>query len=767
MQDMRLELIPEDGSFVFKNGILQTSGRGIVYFGDYKLTADYIKIDKASANISLFGDVLLENENRTMRTLFIDYNYKKRTGQTGFIYGSVINTKESKSKEEGEHLIENSKKRNYYFSADYADLLVNKSKKTKIVLKSASFSDCDQIPPHHDIAASTVTFSSSEGVSMWNVRPRMMSVPYFYLPYMYKDLKYDWPWTHWEFGSRAEWGRFFKFKTNALSGPYKNKLKTGVDYRQLRGAVFNMNWDEVTDSLTSKVDIHFFNENWKNETKTVTFKENFFRSDVYLKKKINDQVHATLEHHILPFYNNYIWSGAGTTTLSPNKYSSPIAGQTQSRDPFLQEYFEEEYKQGRELENILALDYQGERSFFSLSRVEQINIERTSWINKEAELSGFYLTAPIGNSSFYYSNNFGASYLSEKQNRYLSVQDRNLLFPSQKRKRLDNSRVFLDQRVERLFNMGQYLTLTPYFGHRSAYYEKSLKTAFKGKRFYNVDTSNEIKTWDGYTRLSSGVLLSNFIKGYFSTQRTDFKHVIRPSIQLGYLSPSHFDRSLLLYWADDVDERVNAKVQVDYRIDNELYTKSALGNVRMVYSSSLLWKTFLEAEDRLTFFGTRLETPGDVEFFQEFLPTQQLRFSSELKYNTFYEQFPIVRMGFGYNRGHLDFQYDYTIEKHITLLPDPAHRHDFQVSWFNKPYDVSMSISVEEDPQLKQDQRQNLYQHGIRDFELSIGRLFHCLRGEINFEYDIESSGSTLIFKFGPQLFGDQQPKYRHALDNL
>jgi hypothetical protein len=757
-------ILPEEGSFVIKNEILQTSGRGVMHYGEYIIKSDFIKMNKKTGDLHFFGAVVIESENRVMKTLYVDYNYKTKKGLTGFIRGEVVQKEELNVLDK---IKQNKRKRNYYFTAINANLFINKTGKPKLILIKPSFSDCDRIPAHHDIYASSAEFSSSEGVKMWNIRPRMFKVPYFYLPFFYKDLKYDWPWTKWEFGSKSEWGRFIKVKTNALPSSVKKNLKVGYEFRELRGNAFTADWARESEKVKSNINLHLIDENWKTINKKILFKENRLRFDFLHEQKFSEGWKGTVEHHILTSSKNYIWSDGVNNIINNDRFVSPLAGSAQIRDSLLQEYYEDEFKHGKRLENILALDYQGKRNLFTISRVEQVDHIPITRLVKDLNVRGFLLPAPILKSDFYYSNAFGYDDFHFGADRNLSGKDKNILFGNSNASKFNNRRVNFEQKFEYVMNFGQYLSLTPSVGQRSIYYEKSLKLNVGARTFANVNESTEIQKWKGTNSLLLGALISNSMKGYFSLGKHDIKHTIRPSIDISYDSPSSFKSSQLVNFIDSLDSQFNSRVKVTYRIGNEILSRYNKKNSRVIYTSFINLDSYLKREDRIIAFGPNLASVGDLEFNQQIYPLQFLRLSSDLRMNSFYKEVPQIRLGLGLNRGTLDFSWDYYYNKTIITNPDSVNRHDLSLKYTHSKFDTLFNVSLEEDPFLDKKKRAGLYKSGIRNVDIVFGRLFHLIRGEVNFKYDIESSGSTLIFSFGPQILGDQLPKYRHPLSNF
>jgi hypothetical protein len=77
-------------------------------------------------------------------------------------------------------------------------------------------------------------------------------------------------------------------------------------------------------------------------------------------------------------------------------------------------------------------------------------------------------------------------------------------------------------------------------------------------------------------------------------------------------------------------------------------------------------------------------------------------------------------------------------------------------------FNFSLSFDGEApDSELKDD---DFYNRGFRKLSFAWGHLFHCLRGEVEVEYDFENSGATVMFGFGPDVFRGSLPHLRNGL---
>lgn len=763
-QQMRLEMLDEEGSIAFRGDILRTSGRGRVFYGDYQISADSIQFDKQTGNVHLFGDVVITKPEHRMKTLYLDYNIKTKLGQTGHIHGEIIKhdpetiLKALSQKQNIEH--------NYFFTAKGAEMKQNEFGRPRMILIQPTFSDCNLPRPHHDLTASSAEFSSAEKIEMWNMRLRIMRVPYFYFPYYLKDLQYDWPWTQWEIGSKADWGRYATVKTLAFPKKTKENLKVGLDYRERRGLAYKLNWNGSKPQDLMRAQLHFYDEKWESENdKKTNIEQNRVRMGFYKRKKIAENLEFTAEAHYLTPTKKYFWVNGNQSTISPNKLVAPAGGGVQEREGLLQEYYEDEYKRGKILENILALDYHRGKTFLTLSMLRPVDEEVRNSKVKNIELRGRNLPQSIKSSSFFYSNSFGIGHMGQRYGRELSVDDRVSLFGQEHVKDFVTTRLDLEQKVEKGFIFGPYLNINPYIGQRSVIYEKSLKFEKKGLDFFQVDHENDLNSWAGQHRMTAGTVFSNVVTGYLKLGRREYKHQIKPSISFDYLAPSGFSNLQVPGKVDAIDSRSDARLKTVYRLDNDIYLRKKNHETRTLYSSFIRYTFLDKAEDNFRAYGQELKNDTNLEFNQSYFPFEEFRLSSDIRVNTFQSRVSNMRYGIGYSKQRFEFNWDYIYRKELTNQEDSSKRHDVNLKILTYKADFKMNFSYDGDPISPKHQRKGLYKHGFKHIDLTLGKLFHCMRGEVQFQYDFESTGSTLVFKFGPQIFGEQLPNYRHPFE--
>jgi len=598
---------------------------------------------------------------------------------------------------------------------------------------------------------------------MWNLNARMMRVPYFYWPYLMKDMQYDWPWTKWTVGSKSEWGRFATVKTNALFHDLsKNRLRTGLEYREKRGSAGKLDWRYETPEINSSLSYHLLKETWDNPVtgKPVIWQDRF-RFDLYHRQRLNDRFQVIAESHYLTPTKHFFWHNSEGYALSNNGYSSPIPGGIQSRESLLQDYYEDEFRRGRTLENSLSLDYNTDKMFLTLSTLQPVDEELAISKVKDLELRGRRLPTAIAKSQFLYSNDFGLARMGDHFGRSLSAEDQMALFAKRDVEDFKHTRIDILQKIERSYDLWNLAQISPYIGEKLLIYEGLLKNDRKGRASWNIE-KEDLEDWKSYNRLVSGLLLSNVITGFFSAGSRELKHQIRPSISWDFTGPSGLTPDMIPVQMDQHDLTMINRLSTVYRLENILYVRMKNGASRKIYNSYFQYLVLNRNEDKIRNFGPDLNMREDAEFSQSIYLQENLRLSSDLRINTFNHVIPYIRNGIHYTLDELQLGWNQVYERNFYIPDDIIRRHDVSFRYTKEKMDFSTNFSWDESP--KETVRTSLYRHGFRAFSMGIGRIFHCLRGEIQFSYDFESSGSTVLMRFGPRMLGEVKPTYRYAL---
>ncbi len=95
-------------------------------------------------------------------------------------------------------------------------------------------SNCGFEKPHWRLRARSITFRKGRFVAAKHCTLVAGRVPLLYVPYVYRDLAHDWPWTTYRVGSDSEWGTY-AFARVGFDVSSTTRLIAGADYRRYWG----------------------------------------------------------------------------------------------------------------------------------------------------------------------------------------------------------------------------------------------------------------------------------------------------------------------------------------------------------------------------------------------------------------------------------------------------------------------------------------------------------------------------------------------------
>ncbi|MBF0244878.1 MAG: hypothetical protein HQL31_06350, partial [Planctomycetes bacterium] len=446
-------------------GKMQVLGRGTVGFDGMVVSADNITMDSETGLLVMVGNLVFDEGDRHFTATRAEYRLSSRSGRIKGIQGEVRGRPiPSFIGGESEGLA--SMSRGYCISAEEAEISTNVFARPKLLLKGVGITDCDHIPPHHDLRASSATYSSAEKLELWNLRPRIGRVPYFYFPYAIRDLQYPWPWTRWEFGAQTDWGRYFFFNTHAFPTLLQRRSQIGIDYREFRGWSFRQDFQSTTAGSESRIGPHLFDERWESEhDEGSAIQQLRTRLDFFHRRELNADWKMTLEYHYLSPTKTYYWTNGSQSLLSENRFSIPpgLPGIFQERKGLLEEYYKEEFRTGRALERTLALDYARGRYFAHTTFAMPQDEEAITTNLKSFETTMRGLPQPLKkNSRLLHSFDLETGRMGSHYGRKLSPDDRLLLFGTSDVNDFSSWRVYAENKLELPLAWEPYFRLNPF-----------------------------------------------------------------------------------------------------------------------------------------------------------------------------------------------------------------------------------------------------------------------------------------------------------------
>lgn len=733
----------------------------------YLVTADEIQVHRETSMAKFFGSVVLVQDDMTVHGNALNLNMQSGEGEMTQLKGQLkLNTALAPGEQRTEH-------RKMYFRSPIAKLSKNPFGKIRIDLKCARLTDCDQRHPHHEFRASTAVISSDEKMELYNFNTRLLGFPSFYFPYIIKDFQYDWPWTAWEFGQKRKWGRFARFQIV----PWRKKgwvdaSRFGLDYRERRGYAYHHSLNlHKRDSYNFQLNSSLFDEEWKNDGDT-EIEQKLYRIDALNHWKVDDNWTFDLEWHKITSRNKGYWDGTTGSTVSENLYSPPSPGGVQRRNSLLEEYFEDEYLHGKPLENYAVLNWtQGGTSVDFAARTPVFEDGETGTELRSAEVVSRSVPTRFTSSDFFFSQESG---FGERLYHYpedISDDDRVLLFGSTEVsdfRMLGGSSEFKVSRPARFFG---WMDLTPYAGFRVEYYEKIFKSSDASLQLGLLDKDH----FQGdYTeaRALGGLSASALITGYFSAAGRDFKHLIQPSIKLDSVSGARKDRDLFPMEMNYSKIFKPYRLVTEYSIENTLYIKSPNRKPRLLYSGIFSLTDIARSPDEKAEYGENHENGGDINFNQNLFPIKHLRISSDWVFSSHHNQTYHLLSGIHYETPDFGFHYNNTYQNDLVGQNGAGfiRRHDIALRGGGNGTRLEAQVSF--DNYYRASEREAVFRgsddlfenYNIRNCRFFLSWPVHCLRAGVEYKYDFESVNSTLIFRFGPDIFGEFQPMYRRIL---
>ena len=777
---------PHDFQLLSSGNQIISSGRGTLNYGPWKMEADSITFDRTTQRAQLFGNVIVRGEGMTLSTMFVDYNVKSKTGLTGSLTGmyeppldkttvaSGNATEESNQNDleiddvystpyKSDFLAGDALKRKAYFSAHHADIHPNSKGLPELVLRSVVVSDCDHEPPHHDVAVGKLRWSKGKTVEAQHVRPRIVGVPYFYLPWAGRDMSRDWPWTRYTVGSKSSWGRFGIFETKIFPEETDDHLKLIVGGREKRGSSLGLEWDKATADHRQKLHLNSYQERF--DDKGVVIKDDRWRVDWLERIKLDSEWDLSLDAYSLSPRKMGIWNSSNAQILSQNLYLNPFGSNIQAlqrREGLIEDYDQEQWERGRLLENELALDYHNNNGgAMRLSSLQPADGEQLRSRFKNGDLRLRQSPNELG-AGLLWSGEMGMTHQGQRMGWQLNDADLHSL-GNVKREEFETWRVDQLLRVEQIHHAGP-VTVKPYVGNRLIGYGDVLKDSAKNLEYFEFDEQRDL---DGSTmapRLLSGIEFDSLASSQYADGAIG--HQVRPSLQFRFAGPSSLQQEQVVAEVDGIDLEERPRFELLWGLQNDVL-KGQGDKRRLFYNQGVTVSQLFRDADRDEIHGEDHREGSDIRFQHSVYPSRSLNVYNEVRVNSFQAQAPWVRAGTRWKPANVELNYSYTRLKDLRDPNEIANRHDVFWRYVAEKDDYKFNVSWDAEQRASTIKSDDFYEKGFRRFDLMWGHRFHCMRTELAFEYDFEDSGATLIFRFGPDLFRGALPQYREGTQGL
>lgn len=759
---------------------IQAHKRGVFHFGPWSMEADMMTFSKSTKVLKLFGNVLVRGRGLHFKTVFVELNVKEKRGFTGSLEGlwhADRNTEfnmESEPVQHHHHDDEASSHRSidfgarsYHLKAHHAVLSPSAEDHVEIVLRNVSLSDCDAHRPHYDFYIGKMRWSQDRRVEVQHVLPRLFRVPYFYWPYAGRDISRDWPWTRWQAGSEKDWGRFVSFETLLMPEKTAEDLRLKTVYRENRGSAIGFHWDRQKGLDSQKADLTLMKEKWKEEG--VSLDENRWRLDIEQRKQLDEDWKMSLDVHAQNRRKTAVWSGNGRKTLSTNFFAAPAAiggaVSTQDRESYVQEYDETHWENGRLDENEWLLEYQRQGRYFKLGSLYPSDGQDLLGRTKLAEMRYREFDIPMARASKLNMNvDLGLMWGGQRMGWDLDESDLRTLSGNLSQTRFETWRGDALLEVEKSVHVGA-IKLRPWMGYRMLSYGEAWASPQEQLSFYDVYGAQAIDKDVWSHRWVGGLDLDTVFTGLWRQGRT--LHQWRPSLKMNVNGPSSWSQERVVVEVDEIDLERRPSFELIWGMEQEWMARESSTQQRLLYTQSLFYRQLFSDEDEVLLFGRDRKAGADVRFHHALYPSRHWSLYSEVQMNSIHRQVPWIKSGFSVNKEGHEISYHYNYRKDLRVPSDVINRHDVEYAFFSRWDEFSLRLSWEGEKANSVLKDDDFYRRGFRSFEMIWAHIFHCLRTEVEFEYDFEDSGASLIFRFGPQLFKESLPRASQGVRGL
>ncbi|MFO7870539.1 MAG: LPS assembly protein LptD [Kiritimatiellia bacterium] len=516
-ESVRTETFADKLEYNQRTGWVECVGHVVIRRGDQVLKADRVRVHPKSGEVFAYGNVFLKRREGPWRGSKLHYNFKTREGIATDLRGisgpvRVIKT-EKAEKAEGDTYI----------------------------LHGAMVTTCTNEYPHchYHVRARRVAVKADEYMTGRDAVLYFGRVPFFYLPYWYRDLEENYGWSV-RPGYNSRMGAFLLTGYKYPVSPGL-KAETHVDYRSRRGLGLGQELGWPMDAGGGDVAVYYIDDD-----EPVDGDEDPATSDID-----NERYRFRLRHQYAFDANSYFQAKI-------NYLSDP---------DILEDFFEREHRRASRPENYLTYGYRKDAFTASVLLQRRLNDFYTS-VNRLPECSVEVLRAELGDSGLYYEGGMAAAFLEKE---WRETDDGNEDYSAF---RLDTPHMLYYPRKY----IG-FLNVTPRIGYRATYYSKTRDTR---EETVASGTNGTVSAANTVTvEYETGPRLRSNAELGMSASFKAFKTWFRDNAPMRHVVEPHADYKIIteptvepdrLYQFDNVD-KVEEEHSVSAGIRNKWQTK--------------------------------------------------------------------------------------------------------------------------------------------------------------------------------------------------
>lgn len=416
----------ESMSYDREKGLIEARGNVVVVKGDQELSADYVIVNTVTEEADAYGNVVMKRGTEVWRGERLHYNFKLGAG-------------------DADRMSYNAEP--FQLKAGKVQRLPGNTYK----MNRASMTTCEHgfDHPHFVVKAKEITLIPDESIKGKHAVFYFGPVPFFYLPYWYRDLDES---TGWNFraGYKSDWGAFL---LSSYRYPMGDMLKgeSHFDYRTDRGIGLGQDFGWNTPASQGEVQFYYVND------------------DEPLDE--NDPEDKDIDS------SRYRIKVKNTSTIT-QRSQLYLQAQYLSDEDFLEDFFESEYNDSIQPDNYMVYSHRGDSFTADLLARVRIN-DFYEGVNRLPEASLSILRQPLANTLLYYESKTALSNLERVYREDSSSTDYSVL------------------RIDTLHGVnypGSYfgfLTAVPRVGVRGTYYSAT-RQSVQEQQLVSVNTTNAV-----------------------------------------------------------------------------------------------------------------------------------------------------------------------------------------------------------------------------------------------------------------------------------
>lgn len=212
-----------------------------------------------SQDIYIEGDIEVKGENFIFRANQMTYNLKDRKGIIQKP-DAILNAPDKINKSDDAQFVEIDKGKFLFVSADRVEMVKDTFYFTQLKITSNGYAK-----PFYHIKASDARYKRNSSFQSWNNVLKIGKLPFFYFPYLAKDLQNNWPWFHLGFDQNSRYGvnATLKMKTTID----ENEVLVAAKAMELRGLLGSIQYTKKTKTADIKISAEGIKEKWRGDSK--------------------------------------------------------------------------------------------------------------------------------------------------------------------------------------------------------------------------------------------------------------------------------------------------------------------------------------------------------------------------------------------------------------------------------------------------------------------------------------------------------------------